>query len=235
MNHSWGNVVAASLLSIAALNFSARCEPMVDFFSPPVQQTPPLVGKLTGVTDPTKYKLLVLVSGNLTIWNDKTHLMPTGNYAQGGEGLPIAADGSFSAANWQSIPLNTWELTTPYLGIWVVPTTFDARWAVYQVEGTSIPKMVTDAMLCYVIKNRKNEVVKRWPEITAVHPLISAAPNLNNVQQQERTLLFAANGRQLTNVNRTSPSLVRGIYVAAGRKNGARTTLRINTVGRNNQ
>jgi hypothetical protein len=149
--------------SAAVLTVSAAPVAAVDFTCPPEQQTPPLVGTLTGVDDPTKYKLLVLVSSNLTIWNDKTHIMPSGRYDQGGEGIPIAADGSFTASNWQSVPLNTWELTTPYLAIYVVPTTFDASWTNYQVEGTAIPQKVLDVMICNVVKNRSNEVMSRWP------------------------------------------------------------------------
>jgi hypothetical protein len=244
MKRSWSSVLGASLLSIVALNFTARGVPMVDFFCPPVQQTPPLVGKLTGVDDPTKYKLLVLVSGNLTIWNDKTHLMPSGNYAQGGEGLPIAADGSFSAANWQSIPLNTWELTTPYLGIWVVPTTFDARWAqpngtpIYQVEGTAIPQKVYDAAICYVIKTRKNEVAKRWPEVSAVRPIQqgskNASVNLKNTPNQAPANLYTVTGKKVLNANQNRSSAGRGIYVAPAQKNSARPTQRVNTVSGNN-
>jgi hypothetical protein len=206
------------LLSIVALHGTARCVTMVDFFSPPVQQTPPLVGKLTGVDDPTKYKLLVLVSGDTVFWHDKTHLMPSGNYAQGGEGLPIAADGSFSAANWQTVPLNTYELTTPFLGIWVVPTTFDARWAqpdgtpIYQVETAPIPQKVKDAMICYVIKNRSNEVVKRWPEVSAVRPiqpgLKNTEMNFKNTQNQSPANLYTATGKKCSMQIRTAQQLV---------------------------
>jgi hypothetical protein len=141
------------LLALSNLCFS---QAYVDFVSPPVNTTPPIKGKLTGVSDPTKYKVLMLVSGDLKIWHDKTHIMPSGAYNQGGQGIPISADGSFTCTNWQSVPLNPYELKTPYLGVWVVPTSFDASWAHYQVEGAPIPQMVLNVTLCYVVKDRNN-------------------------------------------------------------------------------
>jgi hypothetical protein len=243
MDSFWRNAVAASMLSIVMLHFTARCVPMVDFNSPPTGQTPPITGTLTGVTDPQKYKVMFLVSGKTDEWWDKTHIMPSGRFDQGGEGIPINTDGSFTCTNWQSVPLNTGELGIPNIGIWVVPTTFDARWSengkpIYQCEGQPIPQKLKDATICNVIKDRSNKVVSRWPEVSAVRPIQPAskntAVNLENAQNQSPTNLYTVTGKKVINANQNRSSAGRGIYVAPAQKNSARTTQRVNTVSGGN-
>jgi hypothetical protein len=238
MNCSWRNAVAASFLSIVVLNFTARCVPMVDFNSPPLDQTPPVTGTLTGVDDPSQYKVMFLVSGKIDQWWDKTHIMPSGSPNQGGQGIPINKDGSFTCTNWQTVPLNTGELRVPNIGIWVVPTTFDARWESFQCEGYAIPQKLTDATICNVIKDRYNKVVSRWPEVTAVRPIQPAskntAVNLKNTPNQSHTNLYTVTGKKVLNANQNRSSASRGIYVAPAQKNSARPTQRVNTVSGNN-
>jgi hypothetical protein len=235
-----GRMAIVSLLSMCVISFSTLCAtPVVDFFCPPTGDVPPIKGTLTGVTDPSKYKVIIVVTWDFKIWHDKTHICPSGRFNQGGEGIPIATDGSFTVTGWGSVPLNTYELTTPYIGLWVVPTTFDASWANFQIEDAPmIPQRLTDATVCMTIKNRDNGVEKRWPEVTAVRQIQPASKNttvnLNNAQNQSPTNLYTVTGKKVFNANQNRSAAGRGIYVAPGQKNSIRPTQRVNTVNGNN-
>ncbi len=86
--------------------------PSVDFDAPPIGTDQPFAGQILGLSNPTDYTVLMLVSPITNVWWDKTHDL---------HGIPIAEDGSFKIEGWVFDPH---DLTVPNIGIWIVPTNF---------------------------------------------------------------------------------------------------------------
>jgi hypothetical protein len=155
------------LIAFLAISKPGYTQATVDFTMPPIGTGNDITGKLTGVSDPTQYKVLILVSGDRYKWWDKTHIQPKG-FPQPDpvEAVPIKTDGSFIITYWAGNDslgtINKYDLVTAHIGIWVVPINFNTRWENldgtkgYQVEGKPIPPYMIKATLCYVIKDRKN-------------------------------------------------------------------------------
>jgi len=53
---------------------------------------------------------------------------------------------------WANLPRT---LTTRYMGVWVVPQSFDLRASNFQVEGTAVPEQLTKAAVAMKIKSRE--------------------------------------------------------------------------------
>jgi hypothetical protein len=142
---------------------TAPTKPDVDFTMPTMGTGNAIPGILTGVADPTKYKVVICVSGNMNTWYDKTHIYPNG-FPNPNEviGVPILADGTFNIFNWAGLPgaYNPYDLVTPYIGLWVVPQAFDVTWPNFMIEGVPIPQKLTDGAICKCIKGRNNDVYK---------------------------------------------------------------------------
>jgi hypothetical protein len=113
--------------------------PSVDFDVPPVGTNQPVTGQVLGLSNPTDYRVLMLVSAITNVWWDKTHNV---------HGIPIAEDGSFKIEGWVVDPH---DLTVPDIGIWIVPTNFPA----YTAEGTALPEKIPQAAVALKIKTRK--------------------------------------------------------------------------------
>jgi hypothetical protein len=114
--------------------------PAVDFDLPPFGTNSPVKGQILGLSNPTSYKILMLVSAITDVWWDKTHNV---------HGISIAEDGSFEVKGWVVDPH---DLTVPNIGIWVVPTNFPK----YAAEGTALPETITQAAVASKIKNRRD-------------------------------------------------------------------------------
>ena len=113
--------------------------PSVDFDAPPVGTNQPVTGQVLGLSNPTDYRVLMLVSAITNVWWDKTHNV---------HGIPIAEDGSFKIEGWVVDPH---DLTVPNIGIWIVPTNFPA----YTAEGTALPEKIPQEAVALKIKTRK--------------------------------------------------------------------------------
>jgi len=114
--------------------------PVVDFDAPPVGTNQPVTGQILGLSNPTRYQVLMLVSAITNIWWDKTHDVG---------GIPIAEDGSFKIEGWVVDPH---DLTVPIIGIWIVPTNFPE----YTSEGTVLPEKIPQAAVASKIQNRSD-------------------------------------------------------------------------------
>jgi hypothetical protein len=114
--------------------------PGVDFDAPPVGTNQPITGQVLGLSHPTDYRVLMLVSAITNVWWDKTHNV---------DGIPIAEDGSFKIEGWVVDPH---DLTVPNIGIWIVPTNFPE----YTAEGTALPEKIPQAAVASKIKNRND-------------------------------------------------------------------------------
>jgi hypothetical protein len=112
--------------------------PTVDFDLPPLGTNSPVKGQVLGLSEPTNYKILMLVSKMPNVWWDKTHNV---------HGIPIAQDGSFVVKGWVVDPH---DLTVPNIGIWVVPNNFPK----YTAEGTELPDKIIQAAVASKIKKR---------------------------------------------------------------------------------
>jgi hypothetical protein len=112
--------------------------PSVDFGAPPVGTNQPVTGQVLGLSNPTDYRVLMLVSAITNVWWDKTHNV---------HGIPIAEDGSFKITGWVVDPH---DLTVPNIGIWIVPMNFPK----YSAEGTALPEEIPQAAVASKIKNR---------------------------------------------------------------------------------
>jgi hypothetical protein len=117
--------------------------PSVDFDAPPVGTNQPVTGQVFGVSNPTDYRVLMLVSAISNVWWDKTHNV---------HGIPISEDGSFKIKGWAVDPH---DLTVPSIGIWIVPTNFPK----YSAEGTALPEKIPLAAVASKIKNRKDTLL----------------------------------------------------------------------------
>jgi hypothetical protein len=112
--------------------------PSVDFDAPPVGTNQPVTGQVFGLSNPTGYTVLMLVSPMTNVWWDKTHDVG---------GIPIAEDGSFKIKGWVVDPH---DLAVPNIGVWIVPTNYPE----YTAEGTDLPEEITRADIASKIKNR---------------------------------------------------------------------------------
>jgi hypothetical protein len=115
--------------------------PSVDFDAPPIGANTPITGQVLGLSNPTDYRVLMLVSAKTNVWWDKTHNV---------HGIPIAEDGSFEVNGWVVDPH---DLTVPNIGVWIVPTNFPTK---YSAEGTALPERIPQAAVASKIKNRND-------------------------------------------------------------------------------
>ena len=112
--------------------------PSVDFDAPPVGTNQPVTGQVLGLSKPSDYRVLMLVSAVTNVWWDKTHNV---------HGISIAEDGSFKVKGWVVDPH---DLTVPNIGIWIVPTNFPK----YSAEGKALPEKIPQAAVASKIKSR---------------------------------------------------------------------------------
>jgi hypothetical protein len=112
--------------------------PSVDFDAPPSGTDQPFTGQVLGLSNPTRFTVLMLVSEITNVWWDKTYDV---------HGVPIAEDGSFRIKGWAVDPH---DLTVPNIGIWIVPTNFPE----YSAEGTALPENIPQTAVASKIKNR---------------------------------------------------------------------------------
>jgi hypothetical protein len=117
--------------------------PQIDFVPPALNTSNAIVGKVTGTDTPTDYKIVLLLSRDQKIWWDKTHNV---------HGITIQPDGTFTVKGWSNVPRT---LTTPYMGVWVVPQSFDLSASNFQVEGAAVPENLTKAAVAMKIKSRE--------------------------------------------------------------------------------
>jgi hypothetical protein len=118
--------------------------PQIDFVPPALNTSNAIVGKVTGTDTPTDYKIVLLLSRDQKIWWDKTHNV---------HGITVQPDGTFTVNGWANVPRT---LTTPYMGLWLVPQTFDLGASNFQVEGTAVPEKLTKAAVAMKIKSRES-------------------------------------------------------------------------------
>ena len=117
--------------------------PQIDFVPPALNTSDPITGKVTGTDNPADYKVVLLLSRDQKIWWDKTHNV---------HGITIQPDGTFIVKGWANVPRT---LTTPYIGVWLVPQSFDLRASNFQVEGAEVPEKLTKAAVAMKIKSRQ--------------------------------------------------------------------------------
>jgi hypothetical protein len=132
-------IPAAAVASKIIIRTEPDTVPSVDFDAPPVGTNQPVTGQVLGLSNPTDYRVLMLVSAITNVWWDKTHNV---------RGIPIAEDGSFKVKGWVVDPH---DLTVPNIGIWIVPTNFPE----YSAEGTDLPESIPQAAVASKIKTRK--------------------------------------------------------------------------------
>jgi hypothetical protein len=120
--------------------------PQIDFVPPTLNTSDPIIGKVTGTDTPTDYKVVLLLSRDQKIWWDKTHNV---------HGITIQADGTFTVKGWANVPRT---LTTPYVGVWLVPESFDLSPSNFQVEGAAVPEKLTKTAVAVKIKSREPSV-----------------------------------------------------------------------------
>jgi len=146
-------------LAVICLCAGTIAAPSVNFVAPPIGTGNTITGQVTGFTDPTQYKILILVSNDQTTWWDKTHIQPYGKPQPNPvQAVVIAADGTFKIPNWAGNPdsnsVNQNDLVTTYIGLWVVPDSFNTTWPIYEVEGAPIPAVVSGCTVCSLIQKR---------------------------------------------------------------------------------
>jgi len=117
--------------------------PQIDFMPPALNTSNAIVGKVTGTDTPGDYKVVLLLSRDQKIWWDKTHNV---------HGITVQSDGTFTVNGWANVPRT---LTTPYMGVWLVPQTFDLGASNFQVEGAAVPEKLTKAAVAMKIKSRE--------------------------------------------------------------------------------
>jgi hypothetical protein len=118
--------------------------PQIDFVPPALNTSNAIVGKVTGTDTPTDYKIVLLLSRDQKIWWDKTHNV---------HGITVQPDGTFMVHGWANVPRT---LTTPYMGVWLVPQSFDLGASNFQVEGAAVPEKLTKAAVAVKIKSRES-------------------------------------------------------------------------------
>jgi len=135
-----GKISAAAVVSKIIIRTKPDTVPTVDFDAPLVGTNLPVTGQVLGLSNPTDYRVLMLVSARTNVWWDKTHNV---------HGISIAEDGSFKVNGWVVDPH---DLTVPNIGIWIVPTNFPK----YSAEGTALPEKIPAAAVASKIKNRND-------------------------------------------------------------------------------
>jgi len=133
-------IPAAAVASKIIIRTGPGTVPSVDFDAPPAGTNRPVTGQVLGLSNPTAYRVLMLVSAITNVWWDKTHNV---------HGIPIAEDGSFKIEGWVVDPH---DLTVPNIGVWIVPTNFPE----YSAEGTDLPEKIPQAAVASKIKNRND-------------------------------------------------------------------------------
>lgn len=133
-----GKITRAAVASRILIRTGPGTTPTVDFDLPPLGTNSPVKGQVFGLSNPTSFKILMLVSAITNVWWDKTHNV---------NGIAIAEDGSFEVKGWVVDPH---DLTVPNIGIWVVP----ANLPKYSAEGTELPEIIPQAAVASKIKNR---------------------------------------------------------------------------------
>jgi hypothetical protein len=141
--------------------------PQIDFVPPPLNTSNAITGKVTGIDTPTDYKVVLLLSRDQKIWWDKTHNV---------HGVTIQPDGTFTVKGWANVPRT---LTTPYVGVWLVPTSFDLSGSNFQVEGAAVPEKLTKAAVAMKIKSREPSAQVK-PD--------ASAPELSNPETTAKTV-----------------------------------------------
>ena len=131
-------ITKGAVASKIIIRTGPKTAPTIDFDVPPMGTNTPVTGQVLGLSDPTRYMVLMLVSAITNVWWDKTHDIG---------GIPIAEDGSFKIDGWVIDPH---DLTVPNIGIWIVPTNFGK----YSAEGTDLPEKIPQAAVASKIKNR---------------------------------------------------------------------------------
>jgi hypothetical protein len=117
--------------------------PSVDFDAPAVGVNEPITGQVLGLSHPTDYKVLMLVSKKTNVWWDKTHNV---------HGIPIADDGSFKIKGWVVDPK---DLAVPNIGVWIVPANFPE----YSAEGVALPETIPQAAVASKIEYRTDALL----------------------------------------------------------------------------
>jgi hypothetical protein len=136
-------ITQAAIASKIIIRTRSGTAPTVDFDAPPLGTNSPVTGQVLGLSDPTNYKVLMLVSAITNVWWDKTHNV---------NGISIAEDGSFEVRDWVVDPH---DLTVSNIGIWIVPTNFPE----YSAEGTDLPEKIPQAAVASKIKNRNDTLL----------------------------------------------------------------------------
>jgi len=116
----------------------------IDFVPPALNTSDPIVGKVTGTDTPSDYKVVLMLSRDQKIWWDKTHNV---------HGIEVRPDGTFTVNGWANVPRT---LTTPYMGVWLVPQGFDLGASNFQVEGSAVPEILTKTAVATKIKSRES-------------------------------------------------------------------------------
>ena len=135
-------ITQAAIASKIIIRTNPGTIPTVDFDLPSLGTNSPVKGQVLGLSNPTSYKILMLVSAITNVWWDKTHNV---------KGISIAEDGSFEVKGWVVDPH---DLTAPNIGIWVVPASFSK----YAAEGTKLPEKITEAAVASKIKSRGDTI-----------------------------------------------------------------------------
>jgi hypothetical protein len=134
----------AAVASKIMIRTGRETVPSVDFELPPLGTGQPITGQVLGLSDPTRYKVLMLVSEITNVWWDKTYDV---------HGISIAENGTFKVEGWAVDPH---DLTVSNIGIWIVPTNFPE----YTAEGTTLPEKIPLAAVASRIKNRAETLLQ---------------------------------------------------------------------------
>jgi hypothetical protein len=137
------NIPQSAVASKIMIRTGPETVPSVDFDAPPLGTDQPFTGQVLGLSNPTRYTALLLVSEITNVWWDKTYDV---------HGIPVAEDGSFRIKGWAVDPH---DLTVPNIGIWIVPTNFPE----YSAEGTALPENIPQAAVASTIKNRNDTLL----------------------------------------------------------------------------
>lgn len=132
-------ILRGAVASKIMIRTGPKTVPSVDFDTPLIGADQPITGQVLGLSHPTDYRVLMLVSAITNVWWDKTHNV---------NGIPIAEDGSFKIKGWVVDPH---DLTVPNIGIWIVPTNFPE----FSAEGTALPEKIPQTAVASKIKTRK--------------------------------------------------------------------------------
>jgi hypothetical protein len=133
-------IPAAAVASKILIRTGPDTVPSVDFDPPPLGTNTAVTGQVFGLSNPTDYRVLMLVSAITNVWWDKTHNV---------HGISIAEDGSFSVKGWVVDPH---DLTVPNIGIWIVPRNFPK----YSAEGVALPEEIPQAAIASKTKSRND-------------------------------------------------------------------------------